>query len=57
MDFFTLRYSTAYPFAANASRASEVWGQPSLPKMVTRLSLGMSFIIAPAAGGRCKIRA
>jgi hypothetical protein len=30
-DFFTLRYSTAYPFAANASRASDVKGQPSLP--------------------------
>ena len=55
-DFFTLRYSTAYPFAANASRASEVWGQPSLPKIVTRLSVVMPFIIAPAAGARCKIR-
>ena len=30
-DFLTLRYSTAYPFAANASRASDVKGQPSLP--------------------------
>jgi hypothetical protein len=46
-DFFTSRYSTAYPLAANASRASEVWGQPSLPKMVTRLSVGTAFIIAP----------
>ena len=55
-DFFTLRYSTAYPLAANASRASEVWGQPSLPKIVTRLSVVMPFIIAPATGARCKIR-
>lgn len=55
-DFFTLRYSTAKPFAANASRASEVKGQPSLPKMVTRLSVAMASIIPPRAGPRCKIR-
>ena len=46
-DFFTLRYSTAYPLAANASRASEVWGQPSLPKMMTRLSVAMPSLSLP----------
>jgi hypothetical protein len=40
-DFLTSRYSTAYPFAAYASRASAVWGQPSLPKIVTRFSVAM----------------
>jgi hypothetical protein len=55
-DFFTFLYSTAYPFAANASRASEVWGQPSLPKMTTRLSVGMPHYAATAAGRAAKRR-